>query len=94
MATLACAVGILLAVGAAIGALLGAGAAGVVSAGAVGVGLGVLAYLMGSNRLGTVTIIVSIGALFLGLVATQGLIPGTSATDRDLPAVEPRDGGG
>lgn len=85
--------GILLAVGAAVGALLGAGASGVVSAGAVGVGLGVLAYLLGSNRFGTVTIVVSIVALFLGLAATQGLIPGTTATDRDLPAQEPRDDG-
>jgi membrane associated rhomboid family serine protease len=93
LATIACVVGIVLAVGAAIGALVGAGASGVVSAGAVGVGLGVLGYLMGASRLGTATIVVSIAALFLGLAATQGLIPGIGASDRDLPPVEPRGGG-
>jgi membrane associated rhomboid family serine protease len=90
VATVVCVLGIVLAAGAAIGAFAGAGAGGVVSAGAVGVGLGVLGYLMGASRLGTVTIVVSIAALFLGLAATQGLIPGLGPSDRNLPAVEPR----
>jgi hypothetical protein len=89
-AAVACVLGILLAGGATIGAFLGAGSSGVVSAGAVGVGLGVLGYLLGANRLGTATIIVSIVALFLGLAATSGLIPGIEGSDRGLPSQEPR----
>lgn len=67
------------------------GAASDVSAGVVGIGLGVVGYFLGSNRLGTAAIIVSVAVLFFSLAATQGIIPGFE-TDRGLPAVEPRAG--
>lgn len=64
-----------------------------VSAGALGIVLGIVGYFMGSNRLGTVTIIISIITIFYGLAAGQDLIPGFRNTDRDLPAFEPRSDG-
>ena len=54
------------------------------------VGLGILGYFLGAARLGTVTIVVSVVTLFLGIAATQGVIPGLEPSDRGLPAVEPR----
>ncbi|MBA2442062.1 MAG: hypothetical protein H0V53_06605, partial [Rubrobacter sp.] len=51
----------------------------------------VVGYFLGSNRLGTAAIIVSVAVLFFSLAATQGIIPGFE-TDRGLPAVEPRAG--
>lgn len=83
-----CLAGVLFAAGGVIGALGGGGAS--ISAGAVGVALGILGYFLGSNRFGTITVVVSIAALFFGLAASQGYIPGIEATDRSLPDVEPR----
>lgn len=60
-----------------------------VSAPALGAALGILGYFLGSRRLGTVTVLLCVAALFLGLAASQGLIPGVDATDRNLPANEP-----
>ena len=51
--------------------------------------LGVFGYFMGTRRLATITVILCVAALFLGLAASQGLIPGIDATDRTLPANEP-----
>lgn len=87
----ACAViGLLFALGGVISVVVSqSGAASDVSAGVVGIGLGVVGYFLGSNRLGTATIIVSVAVLFFSLAATQGIIPGFE-TDRGLPAVEPR----
>lgn len=61
-----------------------------VSAGALGIVLGIIGYFLGANRLGTATIIISIITIFYGLAAGQDLIPGFQNTDRDLPAFEPR----
>jgi hypothetical protein len=88
-ATIVC-VGLVLAVGVLISTLVSGGSFGVVSAAAVGVGLGILGYYLGAGRLGTATIIVAIVTLFLGIAASQGVIPGLEPTDRNLPAVEPR----
>ncbi len=89
-ATVVCVVGLVLTVGVLISTLVSGGSYSVVSAAAVGAGLGILGYFLGAGRLGTATIIVATVTLFLGLAATQGVIPGLEPTDRSLPAVEPR----
>jgi VIT1/CCC1 family predicted Fe2+/Mn2+ transporter len=78
------AIGLLFALGGVISALGGGGAS--ITAGAVGVALGILGYFLGSNRLGTIAVVFSIAALFFGLAASQGYIPGIDASDRDLPS--------
>ncbi len=80
-------VGLLFGIFGIVAALLGGGAS--ISPGAVGAALGVLGYFLGSRRLGTVTVLICVAALFFGLAASQGLIPGIDASDRDLPANEP-----
>lgn len=51
--------------------------------------LGILGYFLGAGRLGaTTTIVISILAMFAGLIVNQ-LIPGVGGDDRELPAVEP-----
>ena len=84
---ISCLIGILLGVGGVVAALLGGGAS--VTPGAVGAALGILGYFLGSRRLGTVTVLLCVAALFFGLAASQGLIPGLDATDRGLPDNEP-----
>src|SRR3712207_5417390 len=86
---LCCLVGFLLAIGGVIAALVSGSSN--ISAGALGVALGILGYFLGSNRFGTVTVVVSIAALFFGLAASQGYIPFVDASDRVLPSVEPRE---
>ena len=82
--------GLLLAVLGLIAPLLGSPAtAADVSLQAVGAVLGIVGYRLGPRRLGTATIVLCVVAIFLGLVVSQGLIPGLGPTDRDLPAVEP-----
>lgn len=88
-ARICCLAGILLAIGGML-ATLGGGTSSI-SGGAVGVGLGILGYFLGSNRFGTITVVVSIAALFFGLAASQGYIPFIEASDRGLPDVEPRE---
>ncbi|MGB3632414.1 MAG: hypothetical protein WA982_00085 [Rubrobacteraceae bacterium] len=79
--------GIVLAVVGVVAALFGTGAS--VVPGAVGICLGILGYFLGSNRLGTITIILCTAVLFFGLAASQGLIPGIEASDRSLPDDSP-----
>ncbi|MEW6637593.1 MAG: hypothetical protein AB1425_12375 [Actinomycetota bacterium] len=81
-------IAILFAAGGIVSAFLRAGAN--ISAGVVGIVLGILGYFLGSRRLGTVAVILCIAALFFGLAASQGLIPGIPQYDRSLPAIEPR----
>lgn len=78
------AIGLLLALSGVIAALGGGGVS--ITAGALGVALGILGYFLGSNRLGTIVVVFSIAALFFGLAASQGYIPGIEASDRDLPS--------
>ena len=85
---LVAAVGVLLALVAVVVALFGGGAS--ITAGALGVVIGILGYFLGSNRLGTIAVVFSIAALFFGLAASQGYIPGIGVSDRDLPARELR----
>lgn len=70
----ACVLGLVLAVGGIVAALVGGGAN--ISSGVVGILLGVLGYFLGARRLAVATVVVSILALFFGLAASQGLIPG------------------
>lgn len=84
---ISCLLGLLLGIGGIVAALFGGTAN--VSVGAVGAALGILGYFLGSRRLGTVTVLLCVAALFFGLAASQGLIPGIEASDRGLPAVEP-----
>jgi hypothetical protein len=84
---ISCVVGILFGVGGIVAALLGGSANA--SVGAVGAALGILGYFLGSRRLGTFTVLLCVAALFFGLAASQGLIPGIDASDRGLPAKEP-----
>ena len=83
-----CIAGIVLAVLGIIGAFFGIGAS--IVPGALGIMLGILGYFLGSTRLGTITIILSTAVLFLGLAASQGLLPGVDRSDRTLPPEAPR----
>jgi hypothetical protein len=60
-----------------------------VSMQAVGILLGIVGYYLGSRRLAIAAVTLCIVAIFFGLTASQGLIPGFSETDRDLPDEEP-----
>ncbi|WP_119065893.1 hypothetical protein [Rubrobacter indicoceani] len=46
---------------------------------------GVLAYALGSNRLGPLAIALGVIVAFFGLAASQGLVPGLQATDHSYP---------
>ncbi|MDQ4063751.1 MAG: hypothetical protein M3122_07675 [Actinomycetota bacterium] len=89
LASVLCVLGIVVALGAVISIIMSSGAFSIVSAGAISIGLGVAGFFLGANRLGTVTIVVSITALFFGLAASQGLIPELNGQDRTLPDQEP-----
>ena len=82
-----CLLGLLCGVFGIASSFLGGGAS--ISPGAVGAALGILGYFLGSRRLGTATVLICVAALFFGLAASQGLIPGIEASDRSLPANEP-----
>jgi hypothetical protein len=71
-----------------LGALFGSGAS--ILPGGLGIMLGILGYFLGSNRLGTLTIVLCTAVLFFGLAASQGLIPGLERYDRTLPPEAPR----
>lgn len=79
----ACGVGVILAAAGIVAALSGTGAS--ILPDAVGAFLGILGYFLGSNRFGSITIILCTAGLFFGLVASQGLIPGIEASDRNMP---------
>ncbi len=82
-----CILGLLCGVFGIAASFLGGGAS--ISPGAVGAALGIVGYFLGSRRLGTTTVLICVAALFFGLAASQGLIPGIEASDRSLPANEP-----
>ena len=81
--TISCVVGMLLGGAQIFAALFGGGAN--ISAGALGVGLGVLGYFLGSRRLATATVALCVAAILFGLAASQGLIPGIPPSDHAFP---------
>ena len=87
-ATLVCALGLIIALGSAIATVFAGVGVDVISGGAIGIALGILGYFLGAGRLGVVTIVVSVLAMFAGLLVNQ-VIPGVGGDDRELPAVEP-----
>ena len=89
-ATIVCVSGLLLSLAVLVFTLIAGGSFGVVSAAATGIALGALGYFLGAGRLATATLAVSVVTLFLGIAATQGVIPGLEPSDRTLPASEPR----
>lgn len=83
---ISCIIGLLLGLGGIVAAFFGGGAG--ITPGAVGAALGVLGYFLGTRRLATATVLLCVAALFFGLAASQGLVPGVEASDRTLPANE------
>jgi choline-glycine betaine transporter len=81
---ISCAVGLLLGIGAFVSALFGGGAN--ISAGALGVALGVLGYFLGSRKLATATVVLCAATILFGLAASQGLIPGIPSSDHAFPS--------
>jgi len=80
---ISCLGGILLGLGGVVLAFLGGSPN--ISVGAVGIGLGVLGYFLGARRLAVVTVVLCVAALFFGLMASQGLIPGLGPFDHRYP---------
>ena len=85
MATLVCVLGLIIAVGSAIATVFAGVGVDVISGGAIGIALGIL----GAGRLGVATIVVSVLAMFAGLLINQ-VIPGVGGDDREILAREPR----
>jgi hypothetical protein len=83
---ISCLIGILLGSGGVASTFLGADPN--VSAGAAGIGRGVLGYLLGARRLATVTVVLSVAVLFCGLTASQGLIPGIEPSGHEYPSTK------
>ena len=69
-----CLVGLLLGAGGFVVATLGASVN--LSAGAMGIALGVLGYFLGARRLGAASVVLGTAALFFMAAASTGLIPG------------------
>lgn len=88
-ATFVCVLGLIIAVGSAIATIFAGVGVDVISGGAVGIALGILGYFLGAGRLGVATIVISVLAMFAGLLINQ-VIPGVGGDDRELPAREPR----
>lgn len=66
-------------------AFLGAGAN--ISAGALGIGLAVLGYFLGSRKLATVTVFLCAAAIIFGFAASQGRVPGIAPSDHAVPSI-------
>jgi len=64
------------------------------SAGALGIGLGVLGYFLGPRWLATATVFLCAASIIFGLAASQGLIPGIEPSDRALPSMSASQHGG
>ena len=69
-----CLVGLLLGAGGFVVAILGESVD--LSAGALGIGLGVLGYYLGARRLGAASVVLGTAAVFFMAAVSTGLIPG------------------
>jgi len=69
-----CLIGLLSGAGGFVVATLGASVN--LSAGAVGIALGVLGYFLGARRLGAASVVLGVAAIFFMAAASTGLIPG------------------
>ena len=76
MGKICCVVGLLFDVGGIVFAVLSASVN--LSAGAMGMVLGLVGYFLGMRRLGAATIAVGVIALFFMAAASTGLIPGVT----------------
>jgi hypothetical protein len=81
---LSCLIGVLLGSGCVVSALLGVRPN--VSAAVVGIGLGVVGHFLGARRLATVTVVLGVAALLIGMATIEGLIPGIEAYDQERPS--------
>lgn len=83
-----------------VGAILATGIAGdasylnTIPMASLGAFLGIIAYIMGAQRIGKSAIIFAMVAMMFGVAASQGYVPGLEPTDRGLPAQEPGAGAG
>jgi hypothetical protein len=82
---LSCLLGVLLGIVEFLAALFGGGAN--ISAGALGVGFGVLGYFLGARRLATAVVVLCAATILFGLAASQGLIPGVPPSDHAFPTI-------
>jgi hypothetical protein len=69
-----CVVGLLISAGGFVVAILDASVN--LSAGAVGIALGVLGYFLGARRLGAASVVLGTAAIFFMAATSTGLIPG------------------
>ena len=61
-----------------------------IPAASMGIFLGLVGYFLGARGLGKAAAIVSTAAIIFAMAVGQGYVPGLNATDRGLPAAEPR----
>lgn len=83
--------GVLMAIGGVVCAFFPNLVGNAVPAATLGAFMGFVGFMMRSRRLGGAAIIIAVAAMFLGLAASQGMIPGVEPTDHNLPSVEPSD---
>ena len=84
MGRLSCLIGVLLGSGCVVSALLGARPN--VSAAVVGIGLGVVGHFLDARRLATVTVVLGVAALLVGMATIEGLIPGIEPYVQERPS--------
>jgi hypothetical protein len=78
-----------------LGAVLATGIAGdagysnTIPMTSLGTFLGIIAYIIGAQRLGRAAIIFTMVAMMFGVSASQGYVPGVGPTDHTLPDEEP-----
>ena len=78
-----------------LGAILATGVAGdagysnTIPMASLGTFLGIIAYILGAQKIGRAAIIFTMVALMFGVSASQGYVPGVEPTDHTLPTKEP-----